>query len=286
MKSSVKLKSQTDSPMHGKMNLRRTGVFSPEIDRRQVAILNGDDWRRIQNRVFNYNPEFVKYEKKKKDRQQLMEISKNRVKQWDNTIEGQRLKKLQARKIRDEQDEIERQKIDIEEAKVQAKKRKEAIEGAKRLQYMQTDRVKGFHSALTLTEVLKERDAQIKVKLAKNNWEKERDEFLSLQQKQNYYDSLQEESMKANNRFKRNAENAEFQKQQITDRNIRNLEEIQEDINEGRAIKEQHDLYKAVMKGIEKHDSDIKKNLRDTYLNEMELKKRKTKGGENQRCRI
>ena len=35
--------------------------------------------------------------------------------------------------------------IDIEEAKFQAAKRKEAIEKAKTQQYYQTDRVKNFH---------------------------------------------------------------------------------------------------------------------------------------------
>ena len=39
----------------------------------------------------------------------------------------------------------EKVKIDIEEAKHQAQKRKEAIERAKTLQYYQTDRVKTFH---------------------------------------------------------------------------------------------------------------------------------------------
>ena len=39
----------------------------------------------------------------------------------------------------------ERKKVDIEEAKYQAQKRKEAIERAKTLQYYQTDRVKTFH---------------------------------------------------------------------------------------------------------------------------------------------
>ena len=73
----------------------------------------------------------------------MFRLSKDRVKKWSNTIEGQRLKKLQARKIKNEQDEIQRKKIDIEEAKLQAQKRSQAIEEAKRLQYMQTDRVKG-----------------------------------------------------------------------------------------------------------------------------------------------
>jgi len=63
-------------------------------------------------------------------------------------VQGQRLKKLQARKLRDEKDEENRVKIDIEEAKYQAAKRKEAIEKAKTLQYFQTDRIKGFHVSI------------------------------------------------------------------------------------------------------------------------------------------
>ena len=39
----------------------------------------------------------------------------------------------------------ERVKLDIEEAKLQAQKRKEALDRAKTLQYYQTDRVKEFH---------------------------------------------------------------------------------------------------------------------------------------------
>lgn len=55
----------------------------------------------------------------KRERSALHEKSRELVKGWENTIEGQRLKKLQARNIREEQEEKERQKIDIEEAKLQ-----------------------------------------------------------------------------------------------------------------------------------------------------------------------
>jgi len=54
--------------------------------------------------------------------------------------------------------------VDLEEAQYQAERRKEAIERAKTLLYHQTDRVKQFHGALLLTEVLRERDAQVEYK--------------------------------------------------------------------------------------------------------------------------
>jgi hypothetical protein len=59
--------------------------------------------------------------------------------------QGQRQKKLEDRRLRLEKEEEERKKIDIEEALIQAEKRKAAIEKAKVQQYYQTDRVKAFH---------------------------------------------------------------------------------------------------------------------------------------------
>lgn len=60
-------------------------------------------------------------------------------------IQGTRTRKLEARKLREQKEEEEKQAIDLEEAKYQAQKRKEAIEKAKTQQYYQTDRVKNFH---------------------------------------------------------------------------------------------------------------------------------------------
>ena len=67
-----------------------------------------------------------------------------------------------------------------------AEKRRVAIERAKQLQYYETDRVKGFHGALLLTEVMKERDAQMEMKQGKRDWQKEREAHLVEQQRKNY----------------------------------------------------------------------------------------------------
>ena len=60
-----------------------------------------------------------------------------------------------------------RMQLDIEEAQIQGQKRKEAIQKARKLQYQQTDRVKGLRAAVLLTEVLRERDLQAGVALAR-----------------------------------------------------------------------------------------------------------------------
>lgn len=62
---------------------------------------------------------------------------------------GQRQKKLEAKKIREQIEEEKRKLIDIEEAKYKEEKRKEATERAKTQLYYQTDRVKGLHVSMT-----------------------------------------------------------------------------------------------------------------------------------------
>lgn len=60
-------------------------------------------------------------------------------------MQGHRKKKLEARKIRLQEEEEQKKKVDIEHKKFVAQMRKEAIEKAKLQQYYQTDRVKNFH---------------------------------------------------------------------------------------------------------------------------------------------
>lgn len=62
--------------------------------------------------------------------------------------QGQRQKKLEAKKIREQIEEEKRKLIDIEEAKYREQKKKEAIEKARTQLYYQTDRVKGLHVSM------------------------------------------------------------------------------------------------------------------------------------------
>lgn len=65
-------------------------------------------------------------------------------------LQKQRQKKLEAKRIREEIQEEKRRQIDLEEAKFQEKKRKEAIERAKTLQYYQDSRVKRLHVSIII----------------------------------------------------------------------------------------------------------------------------------------
>lgn len=57
-----------------------------------------------------------------------------------------------------------RVELDIEEARLQAEKRKELLDRAKMQQYAQNDRVKKFDSAVLQAEMVREREQQLKHK--------------------------------------------------------------------------------------------------------------------------
>merc|ERR1712173_335662 len=146
-----------------------------ELDIKKVTVLPRSEWERIKARL---EPESA-HEKNAAaiiaERERLHEKSIETVKNWSNTIQGQRTRKLEARKLRLENEEKELQKIDREEAKFQQAKRREAIDKAKTLQYHQTDRVKQFHGAMLLSEVLKERDQQVVMRKKISQMLKERE---------------------------------------------------------------------------------------------------------------
>lgn len=258
---------------HKSEDLPRVGLMAQGINPKDVAVFQPKDWQRIQNSLTKYNQAAEKAEQQKRDRENLRAASKELVKQWENTIEGQRLKKLQARKLREEQEEEERKKIDIEEAKIQAQKRKEAIERAKQQQYYETDRVKGFHGALLLTEVLKERDAQIDFKNLRKNFQKERDNHNLELQKKNLDMLLKADQEKNQERFEKTYEISNFQKLQIKDR--QNLEAVEKihDIEEGKTLKEQFESYCQTKQHIENQHREKKVALKEFYKSEINTKK-------------
>jgi len=258
---------------HKSEELPRVGLMAQGINPKDVAVFQPKDWQRIQNSLTKYNQAAEKAEQQKRDRENLRAASKELVKHWENTIEGQRLKKLQARKLREEQEEEERKKIDIEEAKIQAQKRKEAIERAKQQQYYETDRVKGFHGALLLTEVLKERDAQIDFKNLRKNFQKERDNHNLELQKKNLDMLLKADQEKNQERFEKTYEISNFQKLQIKDR--QNLEAVEKihDIEEGKTLKEQFESYCQTKQHIENQHREKKVALKEFYKSEINTKK-------------
>merc|ERR1712195_261415 len=116
------------------------------------------------------------------ERVRLQKISQDRVSRWPNTLEAERKKKEARRQQRHDEEEVQRKKIDKEEAVIQGEKRRMAIERANKMLYDDNDRVKSFHSALLLSDVMKEREAQIEVTRQRTKNERRRDKHWAMMQ--------------------------------------------------------------------------------------------------------
>ncbi|XP_055959435.1 cilia- and flagella- associated protein 210 [Patella vulgata] len=206
-------------------------------DLRQVTVLSKADWSRIHDELNRRNIEEERVQRIKAEKEAQRQKSKEIVKNWGNTIAGQRQKKLQARRIREQKEEEERVLIDIEEAKYQAAQRKEAIDKAKTQQYYQTDRVKNFHGALLLTEVLKEREAQLDLKKMKDRANDGKDKEWLERVRREYEEGIQREQAKAQVRLNAAAETCDFQKLQVAEHMRMNELQKAEDIVEGEELK-------------------------------------------------
>ena len=67
---------------------------------------------------------------KAKERTEMMERSRQRIKNWPNTIENLRLKRIEDKYKKLEDEELERRRIDAEEEAFKQEKRQQALEAA------------------------------------------------------------------------------------------------------------------------------------------------------------
>ena len=92
-----------------------TQLYDPN---HKILILPEHELRRMTNSSLEQRKRKAELSKRRLlEREALKQQARDIVKQWDNTIEGNRLRKLEARRIQAEKDELERQRLDAEEEK-------------------------------------------------------------------------------------------------------------------------------------------------------------------------
>ncbi|XP_074550428.1 cilia- and flagella- associated protein 210 [Halichoeres trimaculatus] len=221
-------------------------------DLQKITVLSKAEWQRIQdeqNRVDK--DESIREEARQREKLHMQ--SKEMVKTWSNTISGQRQKKLEAKKIREQVEEEKRKQIDKEEAEYREQKKKEVIEKAKTLMYYQKDRVKGFNRALLLTEVLKEREAQIELKQKIQSASKDVDKKFTDMAKTREDEAMRKEG--------EDALVKKLERKAVT-------EELENQIKENKLIKEQQKIEK-------KKDGEEIQRLQELYQQEERMREEK-----------
>ncbi|XP_029635025.1 coiled-coil domain-containing protein 173-like [Octopus sinensis] len=136
----------------------------PKVDVDQVMVLMPEDWERIQYELHMREIEAEKIKILKKNKKAIAEKSKKFVEHWPNTLASLRQKKIEDFKHKQLMEEEEKKQKDLEWAEYQAEVRKNAIAEAKKKMYFQTDRIKGLHRGFQFSEILREREEQIKMK--------------------------------------------------------------------------------------------------------------------------
>ncbi|XP_041663571.1 coiled-coil domain-containing protein 173 [Cheilinus undulatus] len=233
----------------------------PPVDLSEVAVLSKADWLRIQDELNRVNKEKERLREEAKEREKLHVKSKEVVKMWSNTIAGQRQKKLEAKKIRDQIEEEKRKQIDKEEAEYRAQKRKEAVEKAKMELYYQTDRVKGLHRALLLTEVLKEREAQIELKQKIQSASKDVDrKYTDMVKTREEEASRKDQERGLEKKRERRAVAEELKNQIKENKQMREREKV-EVMKEGEEIQQLQELYQQEQRMEEERQKQQKKDL-------------------------
>ncbi|XP_023142157.2 cilia- and flagella- associated protein 210 isoform X2 [Amphiprion ocellaris] len=230
-------------------------------DLRQVTVLRKAELQRIQDRPSRLKKEKERVREAAEQREALHQQSKEVVKLWSNTITGQRQKKLEAKMIREQIEEEKRKLMDIEEAKYKEQKQKEIIERAKTQQYYQTDRVKGLHRALLLTEVLKERDAQVELKQRQKSATKDADKEYVEMVKSREDEALRQEQEKAKQKkLQRQAAEEDLKNQMKENEKVREQLKL-EDKKDGEEIQRLLEQYQLEQRMESGRQANERKNL-------------------------
>ncbi|XP_051259642.1 cilia- and flagella- associated protein 210 [Dicentrarchus labrax] len=235
-------------------------------DLRQVTVLTKAEWLRIQDELNRVNKDKQSMREAAKQREALHLKSEEVVKLWSNTIAGQRQKKLEAKKIREEIEEEKKKLTDKEEAEYQEQKRKEAIEKAKTQLYYQTDRVKGLHRALLLTEVLKEREAQIELKQRIKSASKDVDKDFLDMVKTREDEALKQEQEKALQKKLQRRVVVEDLKNQIKEHETARERQVIENKKDGEETQHLKELYQWEQRMEEERQAKQKRDLMQAHL--------------------
>ena len=172
------------------------------------------------------------------DRIRLKEMSQGKTKNWSNTILALRNKKEQDKYLKFEQEELERRKIDQEEAEFQSRVKKGTMDKAKKQMFERHDKVKTLHSKMLLCDVLQERELQMEIDQQKKQFRKE----IEIEHHQNILQQCEDHDRKETQKMRELEEKKKIQhevlKQQHEEFREKHIIKMMEDKIEGDIIKE------------------------------------------------
>ncbi|OMJ87723.1 hypothetical protein SteCoe_10465 [Stentor coeruleus] len=204
---------------------------------KNVAVISLAELDRIRRTCSGMTPNEEDQQRRKEDRATLHDKSRNRMKDWGNSVEALREKKEYERYKKFEAEELERRRIDAEEEALQEEKKRQAIEKANKILHDSSDQVKAFHSKMFLADVLQEREMQLEINKKKEAFQKDLEQQWLHNEKQQLQEYDKQMIIKLQQEQKRKQEVKKTLKDQLTDNKQRIVKRMQEDYIEGQLMK-------------------------------------------------
>ena len=186
------------------------------------------------------------------------------------TPQAQRSRKEAVKEERLAAEEEVKKEVDRQEAKIKAEARQLQIERANKMLYDDTDKVKSFHSALLLSDVLKEREHQIAYKGAVETIKKRHEAVFVKEQERALEVAEMAESKKMAERRVRALEERDAQLAQLEDLKAKILSEKAQNMREGTMLRAQaaEEMEKAIQKEATKRSNAIANNVATMRANQ------------------
>lgn len=188
----------------------------------------------------------------------------------DAIEQAQRARKESSKAERLAAEEEVRKEVDRREAKIKAEARQLQIERANKMLYDETDKVKSFHSALLLSDVLKERESQIEYKKGLDTIRRRQEAVFVKEQERALEVAEMAESKKMAERRTRALVERDAQLAQLEDLKTRILDEKAQNMREGAMLRAQaaEEMEKAVRKEEQKRATAIANNVATMRAND------------------
>jgi hypothetical protein len=142
----------------------RQTMQRPPMNMAHSVVLSASEFSHIMS---DNTEKEAAFKEAKAHKSRVQQISKNRYQKWGNTLEGQREKRKQDRKMELVVRENKQRELDTMGATTREDERRVAIDHANRMLFKENDRVKSFQSAMLLSTVMQERGRQIDIKRSK-----------------------------------------------------------------------------------------------------------------------
>lgn len=170
-------------------------------------------------------------------KEELRKRSENRYKNWGNTIEAQRQKKIKNRAKKLEDMELAQQELDKQETFYEDQKRRACIERANNILFQQQDTTKELQSSLMYSKILQERGKQVMF----HRQQQEQKEFIEnmwrMQETEQLNRAVEKEDQAELTRKNKSKQVAREQLMQLRVNQERMIRERKREMQEGAKIK-------------------------------------------------